>query len=316
MSNMKLKESGVLGRVEGKTVWYSRLIAAGLGSSAFYPAEALELTGAAAFPVGTHIHADHQSWREWDEQPANSVKTIVGVIASEPRFHRVGETVDIDGEQVVIDIDGLYAKTEYIDSWGPFVEQIGKFIGLSVNVQCTVREEEHSSGLPIVEAFIPSPVNTCDLVTAPGAKGRLLNALESFHATMEQYNETIREDAGMTPEDIKAVAEALKEAILPALTEAVKPEAPVEDNATEELETALTEAKKATADVAEALIAASLPEAARKKVYTAVESGVELSEAIKTEQDYIAGLKESIEVGVHMSNDNDKPVADYTIAGW
>lgn len=305
MSDMKLKESGVLGKVEGKTVWYSRLIASGLGSSAFYPAETLEQSGAAAFPVGTHIHADHQSWREWDEQPANSVKTIVGVIASEPRFHRVGETVDIDGEQVVIDIEGLYAKTEYIDSWGPFVEQIGKFIGLSVNVQCTVREEEHSSGLPIVEAFIPSPVNTCDLVTAPGAKGRLLNALESFHDTIDTSDVQTREDAGMTPEDIDKVAEALAKTLVPALTEAFAPPV-VEDE----------EAVK-PAEVAEALISADLPEAARKKVYSAVEAGAVLTEAIAAEQEYIKGLTESLgsELGTHKGSAPAEQ-ANYTIAGW
>ena len=316
MFDMKLKESGVLGRVEGKTVWFSRLVGTGLGSSSFHSEEALKNSGPAAFPKGTHIHMDHQTDSERWERPEKSVKTIIGVIASEPTYHYAGETVVVDDESIDIDMDGLYAKTEYLDEWAPFVEQVSDHVGLSISFSATLKDEEHASGLPIIEAYIPTPTNSVDLVTRPGAKGKVLRALESFHATMEQYNETIREDAGMTPEDIKAVAEALKEAILPALTEAVKPEAPVEDNATEELETALTEAKKATADVAEALIAASLPEAARKKVYTAVESGVELSEAIKTEQDYIAGLKESIEVGVHMSNDNDKPVADYTIAGW
>lgn len=306
---MKIKESGVLGKVEGKTVWYSRLIAAGLGSSAFYPAEALELTGAAAFPVGTHIHADHQTWREWDEQPANSVKTIVGVIASEPKFYRVGETVDVDGEQYTIDVDGLYAKTEFIESWAPFVEQVGKFVGLSVNVQATATEEEHASGLPIIEALIPSPLNTCDLVTAPGAKGRLLNALESFHDTIDKSNTQTREDAGMTPEEIEKVVEALTKALVPALTEALAPPAP------EEVE----EEAVTPAEVAEALIAAELPEAARKKVYEAVAAGTLLEEAITAEKEYIKGLTEALRVsesdGVQKRSEETKQF-NYTVAGW
>ena len=69
-----LEESaGVLGKVSGKRLWRSRLISTGVSSAGkYYSPELLEATGAIAFPVGTHIHADHQSWRDWDEHPENS----------------------------------------------------------------------------------------------------------------------------------------------------------------------------------------------------------------------------------------------------
>lgn len=309
-----VKEHGVLGPIEGKSVWFSRLIAAGLGSSAYYPAEALEASGREAFPVGTHIHSDHQSWREWDEHPANEVKTIIGVISSEPKYLRAGETVELAEGPYTADVDGLYAHTEYVAEWAPFVEQVGKYLGLSISAQVKVRSEEHSSGLPILESFIPSPVNTVDLVTAPGANGRVIAAVESAKASgtfvsekdgiIQTDSRKSREDQGMTPEEIKAVAEALSEAIVPALKEAVKPE---------EVEAP----EVSISDVAEAIVTADLPQAARQKVYAAVEAGAVLSEAIEAEKQYIKGITESMNVqeGVLHEGSKKEPV-DYTIAGW
>ncbi len=84
--NAKLHESSVLGKITGKRRWYSRLIAVGSGSSGFHSAEALKNTGPAAWPIGTKCNIDHQSWSEYMEQPAGSLQTLAGVVASTPEF--------------------------------------------------------------------------------------------------------------------------------------------------------------------------------------------------------------------------------------
>src|SRR5512133_3107108 len=121
---MQLKEAGALGVVSGKKSWYARLIAVGAGSSGFYTTEALRDTGPAAFPVGTKVNSDHQSFEEYLSQPAGSIKTLIGVIASTPEFKDNGT-----------DIPGLYANVEFSNEWAPFVEQFAPYLGMSITAQ-------------------------------------------------------------------------------------------------------------------------------------------------------------------------------------
>lgn len=166
---VKLKEStGVLGAVAGKKRWRARLIATGPGSSGFYTEAALKDTGPAAFPVGTKINADHQTWEEMLAQPAGSIKSLIGVIATEPEYLTPED-----------DLAGLYAEVEFIDAWAPFVEQVGQFVGLSINAQA-YGDEINDAGLRVIEGFVPHVLNTVDLVTAPGARGKLFEAVESY----------------------------------------------------------------------------------------------------------------------------------------
>lgn len=309
---MKVQEQGVLKEVRGKNVWFSRLIAAGLGSSAEYPAEVLEQSGPEAFPVGTHIHADHQTPEEWDSQPANSVKTIAGVITSEPVFLRSGEVTTIGGKTHNIDVDGLYARTEFTKEWAPFVEQMHEFVGLSIHAFVQTEDEVREDGLPVVKTFVNSPLNTVDLVTVPGADGRIISVLESGKISKEDRDaisisekKITREDEGMKPEDIEAIVEALKESLMPMIVEALLPEKEEEE----------AEESLSPSEVAEALIEAGLPKVARDKVYGAVKNGVDLKEAISTEKQYIKSISESVEPSgdYHGSDQKD---ADFTVSGW
>ena len=266
-----LEESaGVLGKVSGKRLWRSRLISTGVSSAGkYYSPELLEATGAIAFPVGTHIHADHQSWRDWDEHPENSVKTIIGVIASEAQL----DTVD--------GVEGLYANVEFTEAWAPFVEQVGPYVGLSVHAQYLPDEtEQRNDGVEVVSAFMPSPLNTVDLVTAPGANGKLLEAIESYRGTMGS-NDTIGTDNRMDPKDIEAVAEAVKVAVESLFTEKASKAKEAEEAATGE------------ADLAEALIESELPKVARESVYRRVGAGETVEEAIKAEKAYFDSVRES-----------------------
>lgn len=100
MNKLLVDESAgsALGKITGKKKWKARLIGVGRGSKALYTTEAME-TAKVAFPAGTKVNADHMSWREKDERPEGSIKSIIGVIASEP----------------VAESDGAYAEIEFID---------------------------------------------------------------------------------------------------------------------------------------------------------------------------------------------------------
>lgn len=257
-----LLESGVLGAVTGKRVWNARLIASGVSlNGKYYSGEMLESTGSAAFPVGTLVHADHQTWVEAYDRPEKSVNTIIGAIATEPKL----DTVD--------GVEGLYANVEFTEEWAPLVEQIAPFVGLSVSTQYIADETaEREDGVETVAAFVPFPTNSVDLVTVPGAKGKLLRALESFSKppNVEKVKKV------MTAEEIEALATALANKLS------------VTNDDVSEKESVDVE------EVAEAMITAGLPKPAREAAFRRIRSGESVKEAIAGEENYMKSLSEAL----------------------
>ena len=257
-----LLESGVLGAVTGKRVWNARLIASGVSlNGKYYSGEMLESTGSAAFPVGTLIHADHQTWGEAYDRPEKSVKTIIGAIATEPKL----DTVD--------GVEGLHANVEFTEEWAPRVEQIAPFVGLSVSTQYIADETaEREDGVETVAAFVPFPTNSVDLVTVPGAKGKLLHALESFSKppNVEKVKKV------MTAEEIEALATALANKLS------------VTNDDVSEKESVDVE------EVAEAMITAGLPKPAREAAFRRIRSGESVKDAIAGEENYMKSLSEAL----------------------
>ena len=257
-----LLESGVLGAVTGKRVWNARLIASGVSlNGKYYSGEMLESTGSAAFPVGTLVHADHQTWVEAYDRPEKSVTTIIGAIATEPKL----DTVD--------GVEGLYANVEFTEEWAPRVEQIAPFVGLSISTQYIADETaEREDGVETVAAFVPFPTNSVDLVTVPGAKGKLLRALESFSKppNVEKVKKV------MTAEEIEALATALANKLSAT------------DDDTSEKDSVDVE------EVAEAMITAGLPKPAREAAFRRIRSGESVKEAIAGEENYMKSLSEAL----------------------
>lgn len=258
-----LLESGVLGAVTGKRVWNARLIASGVSlNGKYYSGEMLESTGPAAFPVGTLIHADHQTWVEAYDRPEKSVKTIIGAIATEPKL----DTVD--------GVEGLYANVEFTEEWAPRVEQIAPFVGLSISTQYIADETaEREDGVETVAAFVPFPTNSVDLVTVPGAKGKLLRALESF----SKPHNVEKVKKAMTAEEIDALATALANKL-----------SVTNDDDTSEKDSVDAE------EVAEAMIAAGLPKPAREAAFRRIRSGESVKDAIAGEENYMKSLSEAL----------------------
>ena len=252
-----LLESGVLGAITGKRVWNARLIASGVSlNGKYYSGEMLESTGPAAFPVGTLIHADHQTWVEAYDRPEKSVNTIIGAIATEPKL----DTVD--------GVEGLYANIEFTEEWAPRVEQIAPFVGLSISTQYIADETaEREDGVETVAAFVPFPTNSVDLVTVPGAKGKLLRALESF----SKPHNVEKVKKAMTAEEIDALATALANKLS------------VTNDDVSDIE-----------EVAEAMIAAGLPKPAREAAFRRIRSGESVKDAIAGEENYMKSLSEAL----------------------
>ena len=257
-----LLESGVLGAVTGKRVWNARLIASGVSlNGKYYSGEMLESTGSAAFPVGTLIHADHQTWGEAYDRPEKSVKTIIGAIATEPKL----DTVD--------GVEGLYANVEFTEEWAPRVEQIAPFVGLSISTQYIADETaEREDGVETVAALVPFPTNSVDLVTVPGAKGKLLRALESF----SKPHNVEKVKKAMTAEEIDALATALANKLS------------VTNDDVSEKESVDVE------EVVEDMIAAGLPKPAREAAFRRIRSGESVKEAIAGEENYMKSLSEAL----------------------
>ena len=257
-----LLESGVLGAITGKRVWNARLIASGVSlNGKYYSGEMLESTGPAAFPVGTLIHADHQTWVEAYDRPEKSVNTIIGAIATEPKL----DTVD--------GVEGLYANVEFTEEWAPRVEQIAPFVGLSISTQYVADETaEREDGVVTVAALVPFPTNSVDLVTVPGAKGKLLRALESF----SKPHNVEKVKKAMTAEEIDALATALANKL-----------SVTNDDVSEKDSVDVEE-------VAEAMITAGLPKPAREAAFRRIRSGESVKEAIAGEENYMKSLSEAL----------------------
>ena len=257
-----LLESGVLGAITGKRVWNARLIASGVSlNGKYYSGEMLESTGPAAFPVGTLIHADHQTWVEAYDRPEKSVNTIIGAIATEPKL----DTVD--------GVEGLYANVEFTEEWAPRVEQIAPFVGLSISTQYVADETaEREDGVVTVAALVPFPTNSVDLVTVPGAKGKLLRALESF----SKPHNVEKVKKAMTAEEIDALATALANKL-----------SVTNDDVSEKDSVDVEE-------VAEAMITAGLPKPAREAAFRRIRSGESVKDAIAGEENYMKSLSEAL----------------------
>lgn len=297
---IRLNESAFsgLGKVTGKRRWKARLVGVGAGSSAVYTEEALVGSFAAAFPVGTRVNINHQTY---EENPERNLEQLAGVICTAPEFEN----------------DGMYAEVEFSEKWAPFIEEFHEVIGLSISGVCTVAAEGTDRGspsfdydhneLPVVEKFVYSPLNTVDVVTAPGANGRFIEALESFRGNMTiDYNQPKGEDVQVKPEDITAISTAVSEALKNVLDkrdkekadakkaedqaklDADKKKADEEEKKKKEKE---KKAKESIAAAVEAIADADLPSAFRKRVAEGFARGEDVKELIKEQVELIESAR-------------------------
>lgn len=262
--------------------WRARLIEANVrGSSAYYPAEALE-AGAHLFKAGVQMFSNHLSADEQWNRPEGDVNNLVGVLESDAVFEE----------------DGLYADLKIFSHKKDWLKEVAPYVGLSIRANGVV--EESSDGVPVLKQF--TEVLSVDVVTRAGAGGKFVTLAESAKPGVlteaqvvipkeeenMEFPKELAEALDSNAKDVKAMTESASKLIevVEALVEAVKP-APVEkiDPATE------------VGSLTEALIESGLTKTQRERVLTAIEGGAELTEAIKAEKDLQAEiLSESAEL--------------------
>ena len=281
----EVKEStttSVLKPVSGTHKWIVRLIAEGVGSTGIYTKEALQGSFAEAFPVGTHMYIDHASESEQWDRPEGTLTKLAAVIAETPYWSDSPEP-------------GMYATIEVLEQWAPFIEQVSDIIGVSIHCGAQLAQTDDvvmaEDVPPVIESFIPSPVNSVDFVTVPGAGGRLIKALESFkkrNAIMGSSNKHNSERKRMDKE-FKEALEAL-DTKLSALVEALADKA---KKAEEEEEDKAKKAKEAIL----ALTDSDLPEVSRVRVAEAIARGYDAKAILDRETKLVESIRESLSGG-------------------
>ena len=293
----KISEStntSVLKPVKGTRKWLVRLITEGQGSTGVYTKEALQGSFAEAFPVGTHMYIDHATEVESFERPEGTLTKLAAVIAETPYWRDDPEP-------------GMYATVEVVEQWASFIEQVADIIGVSIHCGATLVQDDDivTAGEPlppVIESFIPSPVNSVDFVTVPGAGGRLVEALESFkkgNAIMGSSNKHNSERKRMDKE-FKEALEAL-DTKLSALVEALADKAKKKDEEDEEdakkaKEEEEDKAKKAKEAIL-ALTDSDLPEVSRVRVAEAIARGYDAKAILDRETKLVESIRESLSGG-------------------
>src|SRR6478752_4692375 len=271
-----------------KGLFEIKIIQAGQGSSAYYPADVLERDGAMAFPAGTHSYWNHPTWSESFERPERDVKDIVGVLEGDPTFKD----------------DALWGKLRVLPQHVPTIEAPGPHIGMSINATALVEDGEDADGGVRVVAFHESPFNSVDVVTVPGAGGAITSLLESAGRLAQTSNTSFPNQPGRGEVKESSMAQE-QNGELSKLTEAVTGlVASVEaDRAARTAEAAAArqaeeDAKKINpidlaVELATKLAESGLVAVQFAKVAEAAANGVNVEDAIKAEKDYAAKILEA-----------------------
>lgn len=254
-----------------------RIIAPGRGSTGMYTAPNLA-ESAPLFVPGTHMFFDHQTMTEDWERPERSVRDLAGVFES-------GAEIMPDGS--------LEADIKVYPSVNGIIRERWADIGVSIN-GWSVEEIGPDGVVPVLAG-----IQSVDFVTRAGAKGAVLEVLESDgrwrlrnpSAPTKSTNPDVQEEQAVKPEDIcKAVSEALTAAMPAAIKEAAAMLAADQEKKVAEakkVEVPAVDPYEAAAKVAEA---EDLPKEARARVMEAVKRGAGVDDAIEAERAYIKAI--------------------------
>lgn len=254
-----------------------RIIAPGRGSTGMYTAPNLA-ESASLFVPGTHMFFDHQTMTEDWERPERSVRDLAGVFES-------GAEIMPDGS--------LEADIKVYPSVNGVIRERWADIGVSIN-GWSVEEIGPDGVVPVLAG-----IQSVDFVTRAGAKGAVLEVLESDGrwrvknppTPSNPTNTNVQEEQAVKPEDIcKAVSEALTAAMPAAIKEAAALLAADQEKKVAEAkkdEAPAVDPYEAAAKVAEAQ---DLPKEARARVMEAVKHGAGADDAIEAERAYIKAI--------------------------
>ena len=300
------------------------IIRPGWGSSGYYSEDKLKKACEnGVYPVGMHMHWDHPTLTQEFEQPARTTGTIAAVLTEQGHYLEERDPNAWDGP-------GIYAMAEVRPKFSEDLKWLAGKIGVSHYVEGTAGEGVAPDGKKgrIITELLPSPFNSVDFVTIPGAGGHSrFNEVAEREKEVEmapdkqlsiRLSEIMTSDPEVVKEIRKQVAEELQ---IESQTEAQKKKMAEAETRIKTLE---AENKDLRAKVAESASRefvtaevgkANLPESVGKSLteslvkqavltedggIDAVKFGLIVSEAIKAKQAEVADiLKESGVSGIH-----------------
>lgn len=304
------------------------IIRPGRGSSGYYTPEVLKKAcEAGVYPAGMHMHMDHPTAKQEEDQPARTVGTIAAVLAENAVYRDEGDPAAWDGP-------GPYANADVRPDRREDLAWLSGKIGVSHYVSGTHEETTCPDGKKgrLIKELIPSPFNSVDFVTIPGAGGHSRSIAEVLKESQEtnqrkkmadnQESLTLSEVRTKHPEIIAELKEQLmKELKIESITESQKIklteaeariktlEAEVDDMA--QLAAKCEAAGYIKAEVDKAELPPSVGESLRKSLLTRIKLGEDhkidtvgfgliVAEAIKEKKAEVAAiLKESGRSGIH-----------------
>ena len=287
-----LTESAIAPTKTDSGNWRAVLITPGKGSSGVYTEAMLKESGPSAFPKGTHSYIDHPV----AEGEIRSPKNLMGVLAEDAYYDESA--------------GGLVAELQVMPHWKEFVEAVAPHTGLSIYAMG--EGSYNDNGELVVESLTPHTQNSVDLVSYAGRPGSGLaeklyeSALAAFDSTKVEVDEaeavpTTNEGNPTMNPDLEAIKKMIEE--LPALiaTAVVDTLANQDNQNNDNQDPVMNSADPITeaAEIAEAMLAAGLPEVSRKAVYEALRNGVEVAVAIEAQKAFVESvmshLKEAAE---------------------
>jgi len=266
----KLTESSTIVQDNADGTWKVRLISEGKGSSGTYSRELLTEYRDAFDEVLSFVNHPAEGRGPWDR----TFTEIAGQVKGETWLEEDDETGL-----------GVYANWEPHEAYAEALTKYRKKLGLSIFIEGDGKKDKN--GEFIVESFNrEDPYRSVDVVIAPGARGRFLEAAKTSAATAREHE---NEGTTVTPEEIaeirKAVAEALKEfdfsgVIKPLIAEALAPQS--------------REDEVDLAAVVDAVAEANLPQSLRTAVIEKFQSGTKIEDAIKEQKTVYNEIVESV----------------------
>ncbi len=273
----KLESKGIILK-EGRkgNLFPIKIIAPGWGSSGYYPKEVLE-RDKDVFKAGLQMFWDHPTLSEEEERPERSLRDLAGVLATDAEWKEGGK----QGA-------GLYSTMKAFEPYVSAVKELAPHIGVSIRAYGTATEGEidGESGLIIEEITDAASV---DIVTMPGAGGKVLELFESYRKTEVKEN---------TMAELKELQEANKTLTkeneeLTDASDTAQAELAIANEKIEAQEKEVIE-NEATAYVEKALADSDLPEAAQKKMVSGLVDACETIEGKLDEAKLAAAIEKAV----------------------
>lgn len=172
-----------------------KIIQPGWGSSGYYSPEVLQKAAEnKVFKAGTKMYLDHPTPTEESERPERSVKDLAAELVSNATW----QPSHISGP-------GLYADAKVFKPFSEAVDELAPHIGVSIRAlgRAEPGQAEGKQGAIITEI---TSARSVDLVTEPGAGGRIVSMLEARRSAAHTVQTT--EVDTMDEKQEKALIEA------------------------------------------------------------------------------------------------------------